>query len=116
LAWIQKGGPRYSKAQKSDRTDYSRGNCQVCSVMEGEIHRYTRSGTGTAFQASRISKSTGIDRACHLCATVDPRAIENENDDDEKEKDCSKDRATLKVVVGRGSVRTGRRASPARYG
>jgi hypothetical protein len=37
-------------------------------------------------------------------ATVDPqKQIENENDD---EKDCSKDRASLKAV-GRGSVRTG---------
>jgi hypothetical protein len=41
-------------------------------------------------------------------ATVDPpEQIENENDDDDDdEKDCSKHRATLKVAVGRGSVRT----------
>jgi hypothetical protein len=43
--------------------------------------------------------------ARHPRATVDPRAIENENDDDD-EKDCSKLRSTLKAV-GRGSVRTG---------
>jgi hypothetical protein len=44
-------------------------------------------------------------------APVDPpEQIENENDDDD-EKDCSKLRAMLKAV-GRGSVRTGRRASP----
>jgi hypothetical protein len=43
-----------------------------------------------------------------------PEQIENENDDDD-EDDCSKLRAKLKAV-GRGSVRTGRRASAARYG
>jgi hypothetical protein len=41
---------------------------------------------------------------------VGPLAVLSENDD---EKNCSKHRATLKAV-GRGSVRTGRRASPPR--
>src|ERR1700686_4402186 len=67
LVWLgfKKVAQGYSKAQKSDRTDYSRRHCQVCSVIEGEIHGYPRSGTGTAFQASRISKSTGIDFCDH---------------------------------------------------
>jgi hypothetical protein len=52
----------------------------------------------------RGSVRTG--RCGHPRATVEPpEQIENENDDDD-EKDCSKDRATLKVAVGRGSVRT----------
>jgi hypothetical protein len=51
--------------------------------------------------------------ARHPRATVDPlEQIENEDDD---EDDCSRARARL-AMVGRGSVRTGGRASPARYG
>jgi hypothetical protein len=43
-----------------------------------------------------------------------PGAIREQNDDDD-EKDCSELRAALKAV-GRGSVRTGRRASPVSCG
>jgi hypothetical protein len=52
----------------TSRADYSRRNCLVCSTIEGEIDGYTRTGTvktGTAFQASRISKSKGVDLCDH---------------------------------------------------